>query len=120
MDYQKLNKLSEYVKNTTSLGIRKSGDLLELSRLALETRNLEKNLKAIYMDLGELCYKDNKNKKTSDESYKDYFNSIEASLKKIDHLNKKILKIKDMKLCRYCNKKILKSSLFCPACGEKL
>jgi len=120
MDHQKFNKLAEYVKDTTTFAAKKSSNLLELSKLTLETKNLGKNLKVVYIELGELFYKANKDNKDKAENYRDYFNNVEETSKKIEHLNKKILKLKDMRLCKLCNKEISKNSVFCPACGGKL
>jgi len=120
MDKEKLNKLSEQVKHVANLGVEKSSALLELSRLSIETKSLEKDLKTAYLELGELFYKDSKNRKNLSGDYLNYSKNIEEIESKLQHLSKKILKIKDMKLCKYCNKEMLKSSVFCPSCGNRV
>jgi hypothetical protein len=120
MVHEKLNKVTGYVKNASTYAAKKSTYLLDLSRLIVERKNLEGRLKEIYIKLGEAFYKNNSGKNIVDNHYTECFDSIGELHKKIEHLNKKILKIKDMKLCKYCNNEIPKNSVFCSVCGKKL
>lgn len=113
-------KLPEYLKDGASKVTKKSGEILELSKINIEINSVNNSLKRVYEEMGESLYKKYSTGKEIDASFKDSCKEAHSLNKKKESLRKKILKAKDMCPCKFCGENISKTSSFCPCCGKRL
>lgn len=114
-----LFKIGKYLEDGASNVAVKSGNLIELSKLNLAISSEEKMIDEIYIKIGKKIYKDYKENKLSDKNLVDKCEEIDEIKKDIAAIEKKILKIKEKKLCKKCGAEMDKRAEFCPKCGKE-
>lgn len=102
---------------------------LEIQKLSSEITKEKNTIQQAYNNIGEKIYTSYVDAGVEvPEFLADNFNTINASLEKIEILNQKISEIKLNKLainlpkmtCPKCGSEILANAKFCPECGEKI
>jgi hypothetical protein len=114
-----LQKIGKYLEEGASNVAVKSGSLLELSKLSIDISSEEKVIREIYEKIGEKIYKDYTENKITDKNLIDKCEEIEHIKKNISSLKKKVIKLKDKKLCKKCGAEMDKKDMFCPKCGKE-
>lgn len=114
-----LSKFGKYLEDGASNVAQKTGTLYEISKLNIAISQEEKMIDDICIKIGRKIYKDYKEKKISDKSLIDKCEEIEQIEKDIASLKKKVLKLKDKKLCKKCGTEMERKATFCPKCGKE-
>lgn len=113
-----LFKIGKYLEEGVSNVAVKSGNLIEISKLNIAISSEEKMIDEIYMKIGKKIYKNYQEGKISDKWLIDKCKEIHEIEKDIASIKKKILKVKDRKVCKSCGAEMDKDSEFCPKCGK--
>ncbi len=115
-----MEKFFTEIKNTADKVIKKSGELVELSKVKFQIANTKSEIGANFKELGELVYHAQKSEAQPDTQI------IEGTISKIDELYAKLealmaenSSLKNEKLCPSCEKSNPKSAQFCLGCGYK-
>jgi ArsR family metal-binding transcriptional regulator len=114
-----LSKIGKYIEDGVSNVAYKSENLVGISKLNMAISSDEKKINEIYIKIGEKIYKDYKDGKINDKGIKDKCEEIESIEKDIENLKKKMLKLKEKKLCKVCNTEMYKDDIYCPKCGRE-
>ena len=115
-----MEKIFAEIKNTADKVIKKSGELVELSKVKFQIANTKSEINTNYKELGELVYHAQKYEEQPDTKI------IEGTIAKIDELYERLeilieqnSSLKNEKICPSCEKSNPKSAQFCLGCGYK-
>lgn len=114
-----LSKIGKYIEEGVSNVAYKSENLIEISKLNMAISSEEKMIDDIYIKIGQRIYKDFNENKITDKSLKDKCQEIAEIEKDVNSLKKKMLKLKDKKVCKKCGAEMDRSAEFCPKCGKE-
>lgn len=113
-----INKAKDFV----NLAGKKTGEVLETSKLKVEKMNKSAQLQKNYEALGRSCYLDYKGLEAQKDSdkIKQIINSIDILEAEIKNIENSISEMKNNNICAYCGKKNNKKFLYCTNCGSPL
>lgn len=114
-----LSKIAKSVGDSAVIVAKKSGEVVEITKLNASIQAENDKIKIIYEEIGEEIYAKYKLGETKIEDMVGKCEEIDQISEELNSINQRILEIKDMKLCPACGDKIDYSVLFCPMCGEK-
>jgi len=114
-----LSKIGKSISEGAANAAKKSGNLVELTKLNMAISGEEDKIKALFTELGEaLQDKHEKGEEVSEELLKTC-KKIDEIKANIEELKKKIVDLKDVVLCPGCGTELPQETLFCPKCGTK-
>lgn len=114
-----LSKIGKYIEDGVSNVAYKSENLIEVSKVNMSISSEEKQINEICLKIGKRIYNDFKEGKIEDKALKEKCEEIQHIEKNIDSLKKKMLKLKEKKICKKCNAEMDINSSFCPKCGKE-
>jgi hypothetical protein len=117
-----LNNLSKIAKSVGDSAVtvaKKSGEVVEITKLNASISAENDKIKILYEEIGEEVYAKYKQGETVIDAMLGKCEEIQQISQNLDCIKQRILEIKDIKLCPGCGSKIEYSVLFCPMCGEK-
>jgi ribosomal protein L40E len=115
----KLSKIAKSVGDEAVNAAKKSGELLEITKLNHAISNEEDKINAILPKMGNISYQKFKNGESIDPDLLNYCNKIEEIKSAIAVLKQKILDIKSVRICQNCQAELGQDVTFCPKCGAK-
>lgn len=114
-----ITKIGKYLENGAQNIGYKSGQILEVSKINMTISSKEKEIEEIYIEMGKKLYKDYKADKLLDKSLAEKCEEIAKIERNIASMKKKVLKLKDKKLCKKCGYEMERNAAFCPKCGKE-
>lgn len=114
-----ITKIGKYLENGAQNISYKSGQVFEISKLNMAISSEEKAMEEIYEQIGKKIYKDYKDSKPMDKSLVAKCEQIARIERDIAAMKKKVLKLKDKKLCKKCGYEMERNASFCPKCGKE-
>ncbi|MBP0979046.1 MAG: zinc ribbon domain-containing protein [Oscillospiraceae bacterium] len=115
-----LDNLINKAKGFINLAGKKTGDIVEISKLKIDRANKNAELQKNYELLGKLCYSNYKSSSDNQDSIGEIIKKIELLEIDIKDLDENIFIMKDTKVCPECGHKNNKKSLYCNICGSRL
>ncbi len=113
-----MEKFFSDLKQTVNSAVKKSGELVELTKLKLAAGDTKSAIQLNFTKLGEIAYLAAKGEDTPAAD-------AEALVAKIDELKElltqqeeKIAELSSKKICQQCGKACQDEASFCPACGN--
>jgi len=104
--------------DTANWSAKKSGEVVEITKIKFEITKLEGALKDTFYEIGTMCYEGHKNGTALD--YQEKFDFVEKTAEEIKELSKKLDEIKNVKTCPTCGEKVQSEAQFCFKCGKDL
>lgn len=114
-----LSKLSEYLETGAGNVAKKSGELIEVSKINMEISSEEKKAYELYAKIGKKIYKRYIEGMEVDKDFISKCKEIEDIEKDIKELKERKLRAKEMKNCRHCYCEMKAEDNYCPRCGKK-
>lgn len=115
-----MEKIISEIKNTADKFARKSGELVEMSKVKLGIVSTKSEIGTNFKILGELVYKAQKDDTSSDTAkIEEVIAKINELYEKLDELTEVSAALKNEKVCAYCGKSNPIDQLFCGGCGQK-
>ncbi|MDD6308248.1 MAG: hypothetical protein PUB07_02690 [Clostridia bacterium] len=111
--------LKNTISKTTQVAIKKSNDLVEITKLKMAVSEAESEVASIFRHIGETLYGAYKTGGESYESLEEQCELIDKKYEKIAELNTRIMEMKNAKSCPDCKKEMEKDAMFCSGCGHK-
>jgi ribosomal protein L40E len=115
----KLSKIAKSVGDEAVNAAKKSGELIEITKLNHAISNEEDKINAILPKMGNISYQKFKKGESIDPDLVNYCNKIEEINSTIAALKQKILEIKSIRVCQTCESELGLDVTFCPKCGAK-
>ena len=114
-----LNVLKEKLGDAGEKIVKKSGQLVDTTKLSYHISTEESELKKKYELIGKMVYE----AKCGDGELSDEINTIcddiQLTLEKIDDMKQQLQVLKNKTSCPHCGKEIAKNAPFCSSCGCK-
>ncbi len=110
----------DFLRNVTRDIGKKSGQLVEITRLTAKIAAEENKVKKIYAEMGHKMYEDFRNGESFDDKYMVMFSDISILMSNIEELRQEVLEVKGVSICRGCGAEVPSDSKFCTKCGSKI
>lgn len=107
-------------KDAAEAAGKKTGDLLDMTKLKMEIARVEKELASTYEGLGRLTYDAKKGAEDTSDLMDTCVAHIDELSEKLAGLQNKLADKKHAVRCAACGSLNEQDAAFCKACGEKL
>ena len=108
------------IKNTAGKAVKKSSELVEMSKVKLNMVNTKSEISANFKVLGELVYLSQKDGAEPDtKKIEETIAKINELYERLDELTEVSSTLKNEKVCPNCTKSNPTDAQFCSGCGHK-
>ncbi len=107
-------------KGAAYVASKKTGEIVEVSKLKLKCVQLSGQIKDEYEKLGSAVYSMRKNGYENEELVASVSANIDSLLKQLDEVSGKVESIKNIIVCPTCGKKNPDTSYYCSKCGSRI
>jgi rubrerythrin len=114
------DNLSKKVGEAAKTAAKKSGELVETTKVNMAISSEEDKIKDIYTEMGKYTYSKYKGGENVDAAMLQSCQQIDGIEENIVSLKEKLMQIKNSKLCPNCGQQVELSTVFCPKCGSNL
>jgi len=114
------DNLGKKIGDAAQSAVKKSGELVEVTKLNLSISAEEGKIKELYEKIGEYIYNQYAEGKEMIPEVNEFCSQIKACKENISQLKSKIYELKGVKVCPKCGAESEKQAAFCSSCGEKL
>lgn len=113
-----MDKILSDLKQTFHTAVKKSGELVDLTKAKLAVSDTKNNIQSCYAKLGELAYLTAKGEEVPAESAENLVAEIDGLKAVLTEQEAKVADLSNKKVCTDCGKACPIESAFCPACGN--
>jgi ribosomal protein L40E len=114
-----LDNLSKRVSETAKAAAKKSGEIVEVTKLNMSISAEEDKIAKSYAIIGKVVYDAFAAGKDIPLEFHEVCLKVLESFKSIEEMKTKVLELKDLKTCPKCNTELEIDVAFCPKCGTK-
>lgn len=114
-----LENLGKKVGEAAQAAAKKSGELVEITKLNVNIGSEEDKIQKLYTQIGKTVYEKYGASGVADSDVKDNCEAIKVHEQNIKALRDKIQEVKNVKSCTSCGAEMDKGQLFCSKCGAK-
>lgn len=111
--------LSKKVGDTAKAAARKSGDIVEVTKLNMNIGAEEDRIKRKYLEIGKAVYEAYTKDEEIPSSFIELCEKVKGYEKNIEEMRSKIHELKGIKFCPSCEAELEADVAFCPKCGTK-
>lgn len=115
-----LDNLTKKVGDAAKTAAKKSGELVETTKVNMAISSEEDKIKVIYAEMGKYIYSKYKGGENIDPNLIQNCQLIDGVEENIVALKEKLMQIKNAKVCPNCGQQVELSTVFCPKCGSNL
>lgn len=113
------NNITKKVTETAKSAAKKSGDIVEVTKLNISITGEEEKIKRAYDDIGKIVYESFARGEKIADPFKQYCEKVGEYEKKIEEMRQKILELRNIKMCPECSTELLVEMAYCHTCGKK-
>lgn len=114
-----LENLGKRVGEAAQAAAKKSGELVEITKLNVNISSEEDKIQKLYTQIGKTLYEKYAATGVADDNAKESCEAVRVHEQNIKALKDKILDLKGAKLCSGCGAEMEKDQLYCSKCGTK-
>lgn len=114
-----LENLGKKVGEAAQAAAKKSGELVEITKLNVNIGSEEDKIQKLYTQIGKTVYEKYNATGMADSEVHENCEAIKVHEQNIKALRDKIMEVKSVKQCANCGAEMDKSQLFCAKCGSK-
>lgn len=114
-----LDSFGRKAKEAAQEVAKRSGELVEVTKLNINISNEEEKIRKLYLKMGKKIYETYKDQQPVDNEFEETCKEIDAIFENIENMKQKILEIKNIKRCGECGKELAQDAAFCIKCGAK-
>ncbi|MDP4181763.1 MAG: zinc ribbon domain-containing protein [Bacillota bacterium] len=107
------------VTDTAKAAARKSSDLVEVTKLNMSIGTEEDKIEKLYLEIGKTIYESYAKDENIDDLFVEKCKQIDSYNNNIKEMRKKILELKNEKICPNCREELEIDVLYCSKCGAK-
>lgn len=115
-----LENLGKKVGEAAQAAAKKSGELVETTKLNVNINSEEDKVQKLCTQIGRKVYEKYSAAGIADEDVKDMCEAIKVHEQNIKSLRDKIMEVKGVKTCANCGSEMDKAQLFCAKCGSRI
>ncbi|MEI6131195.1 MAG: hypothetical protein WCQ41_00020 [Bacillota bacterium] len=105
------------VKETASSAVQSTGEMLEVAKLNLDVRSAEDKINGLFAKMGKLVFASYEAEKVEDPDMVELCEKVKESYVGVEELRKKILELRNKKMCTECKAELNDTDPFCNKCG---
>ena len=117
MDF--IKDITKKVGRTAKTAVKKSNNLLEITKLNMSIGSEEDKIAKIYTQIGKEVYDSFENNAEASEKFNVLCEKISIIKANIERMEKQILRIKNIKMCPECGAQLEITVCYCSGCGTK-
>lgn len=110
----------EKAKDVCDIATKKTGEMVEISKIKLECVKVNGEIKKLYEKLGSTVYSMMKSNYENQEVIDSLVEDIDENLAKLFELNEKLSDLKNVNVCNVCGAKNPEDNYFCAKCGSRV
>lgn len=114
-----LDNFTKRVSDTAKAAAKKSGNVVELTRLNMNIGAEEEKIKKLHSEMGKLLYDVYLDGEQINEDLVPYCEKIDVIYGTIEEMKTKILELRNVKACVECGHELEIEMAFCYKCGSK-
>lgn len=114
-----LENIGRKVGEAAQAAAKKSGELVEITKLNVNINSEEDKIQKIYTQIGKALYEKYSAAGVAEDDIKESFEAVKVHEQNIKNLRDKIMDLKGAKLCINCGAEMEKTQVFCSKCGTK-
>ena len=114
-----LENITKKVTDTAKAAAKKSGSVVEVTRLNMNINAEEEKVRKMYTDMGKQLYGDYVEGKIVGEKLLEHCTRIDEIIGNIDEMRTKILELRNVKACPNCGMELDMEMGYCYKCGRK-
>lgn len=111
------NDLFDKAMSVANAAGKKTGEVVESSKLKLQVLSLNNDIEEAYQRLGTLVYRANKTGVENDQPVADVIQELDELLGELGGLEDKIAQLRQVKKCSNCGASCPVDAHFCSRCG---
>ncbi len=115
-----LDDLFDKAKALVNVAGKKTGEVVEVSKLKLQAVQINTDIQKAYEKIGSIVYEHNKAGTDAAELIQMCIKEVDGLFHKLNEINEKIAGTKNMAICLYCGASVPVDSYYCPKCGANL
>lgn len=112
--------VAQSAKESSAVVAKKSGELIEISKLTVSINSNESKMKDLYSEIGKKVFEKHENGQYIDPELVENCNEILALKTSINEMKQKINELRNKKICTNCDTSLPEDTAFCPKCGNKI
>ncbi|MBE7049047.1 MAG: zinc ribbon domain-containing protein [Ruminococcaceae bacterium] len=113
-----MEKFLSDLKQTMSSAFKKSGELVELTKIKLAAGDTKNSIQKNFIKLGELTYLTSKGDENSGSEIKQLISTIDNLMDTLSQQEEKMVELSNKKVCSACGKASAEEAAFCSSCGN--
>jgi len=114
-----LDNITKKVTDTAKAAAKKSGSVVEVTRLSININAEEEKIRKIYTEMGKQLYEEYAEGKIVGEKLLEHCLKIDEIIGNIADMRDKILELKNIKACPNCGMELDIDMEYCYKCGRK-
>ena len=114
-----LENLGKKVGEAAQAAAKKSGELVEITKLNVNIGSEEDKIQKLYTQIGKTVFEKYSASGDADENVVENCEAIKVHEHNIKALKEKILEVKNVKTCTHCGAEMERTQVFCSKCGTK-
>lgn len=114
-----LDNLTDKVSKTAKAAAKRSGELVEITRLCVNIGIEEDKIEKILIEIGKKVYEAYAKNEDVLEAAKEFCEKIKSFEENIKDMKEKILALKNIKICSQCLAELDIDFEYCSKCGAK-
>lgn len=114
-----LGNLGKKVGEAAQAAAKKSGELVEVTKLNVNINSEEDKIQKLYSRIGKAIYERYGASDAADEGIREFCEDIRVHEQNIKALRDKIAEVKGTKQCVGCGAEMERDQVFCSKCGAK-
>ena len=114
-----MDKILSDLKNTARSAVKKSGELLEITKMKMAVSDTKSEISSRFSSLGEKVYEARKNEGEGAEGLEEIIQSLDALHEKLAEQEAKLVELKNQKVCASCGASSDNAAAYCSKCGAK-
>ena len=112
-----INEFVDKAKNIANMFGKKTGEVVESSKLRLQIISLNSEISTAYEELGSIVYHAAKKNASCGEAVEEKMDQIDELLEKLRKMEGKVAEIKKVRKCQNCGAVCPADAHFCSRCG---
>ncbi|MEA4827380.1 MAG: zinc-ribbon domain-containing protein [Clostridium sp.] len=112
--------VAQSAKESSAVVAKKSGELIEISKLTVSINSNESKMKDLYSEIGKKVFEKHENGQYIDPELVENCNEILALKTSINEMKQNVNEIRNKKICTNCDTSLSEDTAFCPKCGNKI
>lgn len=113
------DNLGKKVGEAAQAAAKKSNELVEVTKLNMAVNSEEDKANKLYGEMGRKIYENYKQGMQTSPDFSSEFEQLNVCEQNIKDIRKKIMDLKNVKLCQKCGAELAETAMFCPKCGAK-